>query len=140
MKRFINWALTLLSILFFLTCFMFATAVDAKEKYQCFAELYPELAEKHHIPGLKESYVYDDGVEYFVLAECKHLTRNSWFIWFDISNFSPDDKLDDICDKAIGLLLIDGQLIVRALPCDHAFEMVHNYCKDNNISLKEFVH
>jgi len=139
MKTFIVWSLSMLSAMI-LVVFIFAMVVDAEEKYKCFAELYPELAEKQHIAALNKSYVYDDGVEYFLLAECKHMVRDSWFLWFDVSNMSPNGKLDGFCDTTISLLLVDGQLIVRALPCDHAYEIVHNYCKENNINFKEFVH
>ena len=139
MKRFTIWFITLISTML-LVCFVFAMVVDAEEKYQCFAGLYPELAEKHQIPKLNETYTYEDGVEYFVLAECKHMIRDTWFLWFDISDLSPNNKLDGFCDTAISLQIIDGELIIRALPCDHAYEMVFNYCKENNIGFKEFIH
>jgi len=128
----------LISVLL-LVCFVFTITVNAEEKYKCFTELYPELAEKHQVPLLKGFIIYN-GSKYFVLSECKYLIEDKWILWIDRSSSSSDNKLDGFCDAAVMLMLINGQLAIKALRCSCAYAIVCSYCKQDNIDLKEFVH
>lgn len=122
-----------MAILMALTIIGFVPFADAEE-YKCFAELYPDKTTEVNITTLGGTITVN-GVKYRVMAEVKHPTQNSWIQWID------SGELDDVCDFAMFFAFNkDGQIGADFHECEKAFEMVLNYCSENDLDINDFLH
>jgi len=99
--------------------------------------LYPEIAINFNIAGLGKTITLK-GYVMKPIVEVKHLTVNTWVQWIDVAK---DNVFDGICDFALSITINkDGILELKTLSCNQAFQIIDNYCLNNDINIEDFLH
>jgi len=132
MFNYIKWFLGMAALIV-LTIIAFVPFANA-EDYKCFAELYPKETAEARIVGLGDTITIN-GIQYRVMAEAKHPGQESWIQWIDAGD------IDDVCDFAMFFAILeDGNVGAEFHFCDKAFELIGNYCLENQVDIDDVLH
>jgi len=136
--------LRLIMILFFVSVFslglfLWVDRGNANDNsYKCFADTYPDLANKKNIFRLGSSGIIN---EYVVkpLAESKHPNYYQWFQWID--TVEVGGKLDGICDFVVLISVNEAdEITLKLYPCAQATDEVLRTADVMGIDPKTLLH